>query len=162
MGIAVPPPPTRALPTSVGIWRLAVLLLSAVPVAGCGSDQVPRYPVSGKVLYQGKPAPYATVRFHPRNASDELKTLCPRGTTALDGTFELSTYGLNDGAPEGEYKVTVSWQVPEGKIDPAELDPDVMQDSPERLPKKYTHPKSTPIRVTITSDTRELDTFKLP
>ena len=141
--------------------RLALVFV-ALLVCGCGDGRVPVYPITGKVEYEGKPAPFATVIFHPQNAPIANDALSPRATTALDGTFALSTYGVRDGAPEGDYRVTVSWQVPEGRIDPNELDPDVMQDSPERIPKKYTRPNSTPIRLAITSDMRQLETFKLP
>ena len=33
----------------------------------------------------------------------------PRGIVKADGTFALGTYGKEDGAPPGEYVVTVQW-----------------------------------------------------
>jgi hypothetical protein len=34
-----------------------------------------------------------------------------------DGSFTVSTYGDNDGAPAGDYTVAVTWEDPESKSD---------------------------------------------
>ena len=43
----------------------------------------------------------------------------PRATVQADGTFKLGTYDGADGAPEGDYKVTVEWWLSPGGDEPA-------------------------------------------
>jgi hypothetical protein len=69
------------------------------------------YPVSGKVLFEGRPAAGAVVQFHPQDRAD-TGAVVPLGEVGPDGTFRLTTYAHEDGAPAGRYTVTVSWGVP--------------------------------------------------
>jgi hypothetical protein len=75
------------------------------------SSQKRAYPVEGKVLFEGRPAAGATVQFHPLD-TNEKEPLVPRGQAGADGTFRLTTYEFEDGAPAGRYAVTVFWGVP--------------------------------------------------
>jgi len=74
-------------------------------LAGCsGSAGRPDlYPVSGTVLYNGKPVENATVSFladgAPRAAT---------GVTDAEGKYQLTTFDLNDGAVAGTHKITVT------------------------------------------------------
>ena len=68
------------------------------------------YPVAGKVLFKGRPAAGAIVQFHPENPDKEV--LVPQGETDSEGNFELTSYEFGDGAPAGQYVVTVIWGVP--------------------------------------------------
>lgn len=71
--------------------------------AAVGCDEGPLVvPVSGKVVYNGKPLEFGSVTFQP-----------PRGQPAIgdiqhDGTFTLSTYRPNDGAVVGTHKVRIA------------------------------------------------------
>jgi hypothetical protein len=90
--------------------RLAIALL--VGVAGCGTppaaaDRRPVYAVEGRLLVEGVPAANAHVAFHPRGGDPAAPR--PTGRTGPDGTFRLTTYAADDGAPAGEYVVTVVW-----------------------------------------------------
>jgi hypothetical protein len=84
---------------------VALTLVSvSLVLAGCGGPSRPEMsPVSGTVLFQGKPLAGAEVVFRndaaPRFAS---------GTTDAQGKFRLTTYENFDGATIGEYKVTVT------------------------------------------------------
>jgi hypothetical protein len=51
----------------------------------------------------GAPVKGATVNF-----TGAGKGFQSSGITGDDGTYHLSTYGDNDGAPEGEYTITVT------------------------------------------------------
>lgn len=86
----------------------ALLLLAAMPLTGCSkknADQLPVHPVAGQVTYNGKPAAGAMVVFHPKNpVGKELK---PNARVDQQGNYSLSTYSDGDGAPVGEYTVTV-------------------------------------------------------
>lgn len=66
--------------------------------------------------------------------------------TRRDGSFELTTYAMNDGAPEGDYKVTVTWPDESMPVDECEcLDP-ILHD---RLSGKHANPETTELLVTI-------------
>jgi hypothetical protein len=83
----------------------AVIPLCAL--AGCGREERLKVcPVQGKVLVVGTPAGNASVFFYP---CDPAQQHISTATTAPDGTFWLTTFVSGDGAPEGEYDVTVVW-----------------------------------------------------
>jgi hypothetical protein len=100
-----------------GLVGLAVVL-----AGGCGGSGPKRpktVPVSGQLMYKDKakglqPAAGATVIFNPKAQPDEKYPIFPKGTVKEDGTFQLTTYAEGDGAPEGEYGITVVWQIGKG------------------------------------------------
>lgn len=116
-------------------WLVAVAM--AVACAGCGpkSDRLPVFPVSGTLVYKGQPLPNALVAFHPTDKSDPRAT-SSRATTDAEGKFSLSTYEANDGAPAGQYKVTVECYKLKGTG--KNLEP-----GPNFLPPKYANPATT-------------------
>lgn len=73
-----------------------------------GPDGEKLYPTSGRILYKDQPAAGAMVTFHPKNAQSQLTVHRPYGVAKDDGTFTLTT-NKNEGAPAGEYVVTVVW-----------------------------------------------------
>jgi hypothetical protein len=91
----------------VGVLALAVLS-SLAP--GCSSNgRKPVYRVHGTVLdSKDKPAAGAMVFFHPIQVTDG-ELIKPLGYVQEDGTFALTTYTKDDGAPQGEYSVTIQW-----------------------------------------------------
>ncbi|MCI0360017.1 MAG: hypothetical protein L0211_16190, partial [Planctomycetaceae bacterium] len=109
-------------------WRVgARLILSLCPVilaAGCAllaasgcsftspvyENQKPVHPVRGSVTVGGAPAASAFVLFVPLNEPAEPVDPRPRAEVKEDGTFAISTYGSEDGAPVGEYIVTIVWE----------------------------------------------------
>jgi hypothetical protein len=137
-------------------FRRAPLFLMAVAVAGCAAKEkrVPVFPVKGTVLVGGKAAEKAQVIFHPVGEADP-KVPRPTGEVAADGTFSLSTYTANDGAPAGDYTVTVTW--PEG-ISPIGGDADTGGD---RLGGRYSNPKTTALRARVNEAATDLPPFKL-
>ena len=97
------------------ISRLSLLLLlvgGALFLAGCSAGGLAKktcYPVKGELTVGGKPAEGATVMFQPRDANPaDWSAGYPRATVGADGRFQVSTYGENDGAPAGEYDVTIA------------------------------------------------------
>ena len=99
--------------------KCAVALLSLLPLtllSGCGggSDRPETVPVTGTVLYNGKPVEKAIVSFScegaPRSAT---------GVTDAEGKFTLSTFGLNDGAIVGTHVITVNKPDPKADQAPA-------------------------------------------
>jgi hypothetical protein len=68
----------------------------------------PPYPTSGKIVINGQPADNALVIFrHIEDWGD--RSILPQAWTDKDGRFALSTYGVNDGAPVGDYQVLIQW-----------------------------------------------------
>ncbi len=85
------------------------LIVGAALLAGCGTGQKAVFPATGKVMFQGKPAPKAVVWLHPETSDGGPGEVRPRGEVADDGSFSLSTYKTDDGAPAGRYRVVVFW-----------------------------------------------------
>jgi hypothetical protein len=137
--------------------RLATVLVLAgatVMLSSCG-DRKSVYPMRGRVLdAQGKPLAGASLIFHPLDAAPDDVRHKPATTTDKEGQFTLTTYTENDGAPAGEYAVTIEWRpIPRSPMEP---------EKPDRLNGKYRDPKTTPFRATVKSGTNELEPFRLP
>jgi hypothetical protein len=135
--------------------RLAAsVVLAAVVLAlpSCGSSRKPVYPVTGHLYLKAKPTAGATVVFHPVNSSAE-DLAKPAGRVEEDGTFKLTTYTKDDGAPEGDYVVTVEWRAPKKSA----LD----RFQGDRLQGRYGDPKSSTLRVHVDRGTSELQPIDL-
>lgn len=92
--------------------RACFALVLAVSIAGCGSSKPETVPAGGKVAYRKSTVPAgALVVFHPVDpAVEKLIGGKPFAKVKDDGTFELSTFGEGDGAPPGDYGVTIDWR----------------------------------------------------
>ena len=90
-------------------WMPGVLGVSLLFAAGCSSSAgLPKtYPANGTVVYKGgQPMKGGSVQF----TSTQDPGLQVIGAIGDDGTFALTTIrdrARADGAPEGEYRVTV-------------------------------------------------------
>jgi hypothetical protein len=115
---------------------MAIVTIASVlaGTGGCGKSNTPDYkpvvPVRGKVLVSGKPAAGAVVCFHPI-ADPGPRALRSHGRVGDDGVFSLTTYATTDGAPQGEYVVTVYWaapsRTPRDEDDTSDLPPDLLR-----------------------------------
>ena len=88
---------------------LAAILLATVAstfAAGCSrNNHTPVYPVQGQILLNGKPLSEAIVTFHPQgNAAAEP---LPSAHTDAEGRFKLTSFAPGDGAPEGDYAISL-------------------------------------------------------
>ena len=88
------------------VW-LAVAILAVLLSSCARNTRKPVYPVHGQVLVNGKPAAGATVFFFPVESDPDA--IAPYGVLDADGSFSLTTYLTFDGAPAGEYVVTIRW-----------------------------------------------------
>ena len=129
--------------------RTLLPVLFVLAAAGCGSKGPVLVPVTGKVFVNGKPAEHAVVVLHPLTASDLPK---PRGTVSADGSFTLTTHTTGDGAPPGEYRVTVEQWLAGAKAD----DPPT-----SRLPAKYAKPETSGFTATVGDGATELKTIDI-
>jgi len=91
------------------------------------------------------------VNLQGAQASD----ISPNGITDAEGRFQISTYSVHDGAPDGGYAVTVSW--PEIK-NPGASEPEYGK---ERLPKRYQMPDNSGLVVTVSEDLKDPVSFAL-
>jgi hypothetical protein len=116
------------------------------------SDRVPVYPVQGSVVLDGRPLAYAFVVFHPEDSSTGTD-LHPHAQADAEGEFLLSTYDNGDGAPAGEYRVTI-----EKYRAPSEAD-----DSPPMnlLPRRYAKPASSHLTAHVEPGDNDLPPFHL-
>lgn len=137
----------------VGQW---VLVGTGILLSGCGSSEesaVVVHPVQATVMYKGKPAGGALIALHPRQKG-AVEVPNPRGTVQPDGSVKFTTYQVNDGAPEGEYAVTVQW------FQAVKRDGDTVP-GPNVLPAKYASAKTTDLKATIAPGSNELPAIKL-
>lgn len=124
-----------------------------VLLVGCGKQPadvptVPIHPVSGVVTLDGKPiegARLTLISLQGQQPGD----ITPNGISDAEGKFQISTYSVGDGAPDGAYAITVSW--PEirnaGGSEP--------EYGKERLPRKYQQPEQSGFVVTVSEDLQE-------
>lgn len=135
------------------------LLASAamLPLAGCGASGsgVAQFKVHGEVLSHGKPATGAIVVLHPVNKTGAASPYPRRGVVEKDGTFAVGSRTTDDGAPEGDYAVTIVW--------PAEGDPKKQFDNPppDRLKNRYNDLKHAKWTVHVTAGTNTLEAFNV-
>jgi hypothetical protein len=136
-------------------YRLAIASGCAMLLLVCTScnkdGRIPVYPVEGQVLFQGKPTPNAMISLHPLQ-KHEPDNVHPLGYADQEGKFSLTTYETNDGAPAGDYEVSIIWfkQVEERTAE-----------QPNLLPAKYADPKTSGLRVTVKEGTNTLKPFEL-
>jgi hypothetical protein len=133
-------------------YRTFLLCVVLSTAASCGrSDRVAVYKVEGSVRFQGKPAVGALVVFHPQNPSEKIQRLRPAGNVDAEGKYCLSTYQPRDGAPPGEYRVTVVWASPGTGERPG----------PDRLGGRYANPTQTPLLATVCEGDNHIEPFDL-
>lgn len=104
----------KKAPGILATWLAMVCLL-----AGCGGKDGPQWnltphPVTGKVIYDGKPAEGVLVGLLPMDAP--MPPAIPENPSAVtgpDGTFTIKTFKEGDGACEGNYQVLLTWMVAE-------------------------------------------------
>lgn len=154
-----------------GTRTFAAVLLAVALAAGCGGER--RLDVSvvrGKVLYQGEGVPKATVIFHPQGAAaDRLGKMRPFAYTDSAGNFQVKTYVEGDGAPPGDYRVSLvapSAPPPSGggtkdqrPDQPADSGPSVVV--PAAIAEKYLDPEVSGIEVVIREGENDLRPFEL-
>ncbi|MBM4002697.1 MAG: DUF4198 domain-containing protein [Planctomycetes bacterium] len=124
-------------------------------MTGCGAGEPKIHPVTGKVLLNGQPLADASVVFHPVDAQSrpELRRLTAR--TDAGGAFRLTTRDPGDGAPAGEYGVTVEFRelVQEGD--------EFVRSGANLLPDRYAHPATSGLHCRIEAGSNQLLPFQL-
>ena len=117
----------------------------------------PVYPVSGAVFVKNEPAAGAIIFFHSATDPTNPHGLHPVAKADDDGTFRLTSYLKNDGAPAGEYVVTITWPAPR----PAGASDEGMTPR-DRLNGAYATPAVSKLRATVVAGNNQLEPFRLP
>ncbi len=134
--------------------RVALALILVILAPSCSGGPKPVFPVRGEVVdTQKKPAVGAMIVFNSVNpASNDLPK--PVGHVGPDGKFSLTTYKEGDGAPAGDYVLTITWQTP--KKTP--LDPE----GADKLQGRYANLERSRLRFTVESKSdNEIPPIKL-
>jgi hypothetical protein len=134
----------------------------SVTANGCSksrdSNRLPVFPVNGHISVKGQAPSGAFVVLHPKNGAATApngEVVRPRAVVNPDGSFAFGSYDSSDGAPSGEYSVTVEWRrivkSPEGS---PVLGPNV-------VPPKFARPESSPLSIRVAEKSNELDPITL-
>ena len=115
------------------------------------SPRRPTTPASGFLFVGGQPAGGAHVVLHPLEKGQTARAVA---ITKSDGSFQLTTYRSGDGAPAGDYAVTIYWPDVSISFDDCEGG-DLAQH--DRLRGVYFDADKTPIRVTIRDKVNSLE-----
>lgn len=132
------------------------LLLIAIH-SGCEKriKRLPVYQVSGKILVNGQPAEHAQISLQPtKTHAQGERVIIPNAVALADGTFNVGTYTGSDGAPLGEYSITVIW--PTVTIDGGE---EVY--GPDRLKGLYRLPDNPLPKFTVREGDNEIPTIDI-
>jgi hypothetical protein len=122
---------------------------------GCGNGRPPTYEVRGQVFANDRPAAHALVTFHP--IDDNMpEAVHPTATVDDSGNFTLTSFTAGDGAPAGEYRVTVVRYLAV-KSRPGAED----YDTRNFLPDRYAKLETSELRATVKKGKNELEPFKL-
>jgi hypothetical protein len=124
-----------------------------VACAGCAPAHG-LYPVTGTVLYQGKPAAGAAV-FFQRRGGDSMSEHLIMGIVQEDGSFTLSCGDLGQGAPPGDYDVLIEWK---RVLHPARSR---AQQPPDRLQGRFADPKRPRFHASVQAGRNHLPPFEL-
>ncbi len=112
--------------------------------AGTVVARLPTFPVQGRIMFDGKPVAGAVVTLHSEVRGTRGR---PDGWTDQNGNFAVSTYRANDGAPAGDYIVTVVWRK---RNDDGTL-------GPNQLPESYSDEKTTPLRLAVREGSNQFE-----
>lgn len=138
-------------PAVVTASLLMVVIGVVCTWAGNGSGRETLYPAKGQVVFDGEAAPGAVVQLHP---FERTVPLHPRAVVGGNGSFQLGTYAEGDGAPAGEYRVTIVW-TPVTEIGGEAYS------SPNVLPSRYSNPATSPLTIKVIAGNNEFPTFHL-
>ena len=146
--------------------RLPGLGLSVLICAlsmGCGDKIPPLFSVTGKITYNGRPVPGATVMFFPdvkvgakakKGDGNQTAPNRPAGKSDDEGNYELFWSDDHEGAPAGKYKVAVS-------AVEFELGDDENEVRPNKVPNRFGNPEDSGFTAVVEEDGDNVFNFKL-
>jgi hypothetical protein len=120
---------------------LLSFVITGVALSGAGCAQDLNGKVTGRVTHKGKPVANAIVMFLPQSG------VGAGGATTDDGTYELTSKALGDGARIGACKVAVLAADPVNR--------------PLGIPAKYTDPERSGLTADVQKGSNVFD-FDIP
>lgn len=124
-------------------------------VTGCGetpSERVTTFPIEGTITFKGQSIPGAFVTLHPKTPLTDVPP--PRANILADGSLKVSTFDGGDGAPEGEYILTIEW------YKPVKNGSDIVA-GPNVIPKMYSSPRTSNLIIHVAAKENKLDPIQL-
>jgi len=88
--------------SSRGLYAHLALALLFLVFSGCGGERRELAPITGKVLYQGKPLPFGGIMFQSSSGQPATAVI------QSDGSFEMKTHGEGTGVVVGHNKVRIT------------------------------------------------------
>jgi hypothetical protein len=140
------------------------LLLTTLLFTACAQEdkwvagRPPVFPTSGQVTYNGRPLAEAFVTFSPESGTHGAS-----GMTDADGKYALTTFSQGDGAPIGNYTVTITKAEPKvtpNPADPVNLPP-LKVEQRHLIPKKYSSPSTSGLKAAVTDGGENAFAFEL-
>ena len=140
----------------VRFFGQGLALATCLMAIGCGSGHPRMYPVEGKVFVNGTPAKDAVVVFHPLSQNATIAKMRPAGQTDATGSFRITCFQPNDGAPAGRYRVTIEWRkvAVDARTGKSDSGPDLLNGA-------YAEASKSPLEVTIDKVANALEPFNL-
>lgn len=131
---------------------IPVLILALSLFQGCGPKEwkVKVVPARGSVSINGSPAEGVMVTLNPKEGHLDTRESKPWALTRADGTFTLTTYDFEDGAPAGIYDVLIRWP-----DDPQSFD------AIDMLGGAYSKPEKSQWQMTVAKGSPELPPIRI-
>lgn len=102
------------------VFRLLapLVVLVGLSMTSCGGKKefLDVFPVTGRINVNGEPAAECMITLTRTFEMDHPRRVWPYGLTDENGVFKITSYNAGDGAPEGEYIVTIEWKERSGLL----------------------------------------------
>lgn len=112
------------------------------------------YPVAGRVTLKGRPIAEAMVVLH-RVGGDVEGHQKPMAYTGADGAFQLTTIKHNDGAPVGDYAITIELRAPKT------VGEETVRSGPNLLPAQYAKPERSNLKYSVVAGDNQIPAIEL-
>lgn len=136
-------------------------LICLAAVAGCGGKKSDSnlVPVKGEFFYDSQPAQGALVILHPSAGPDTAKWPhgLPHGVVDTTGAYNIGLPPLGEGAPAGDYKVLLTWNLPVPGADPTDSEPETF----DKLGGRWATPERSTLSATVQPPSTEIPRFDL-
>jgi hypothetical protein len=88
-------------------WSILALVAAGIALPACSGagDGLPRQPLAGRVLLDGKPLSHGMIMFYPEEVSTKEHERVPSGNSIVNGWFSIPR---DKGPVPGKYKIAVS------------------------------------------------------
>ena len=127
----------------------------AAILAGCGGPSGPVcHPVRGQVRWNNQPLAEALVTFHPSLGGPA--TSKPFAHTDSQGNFSLTSLRAGDGAPAGEYAITVELR------ELRQVGEEAVRDGRNLLPARFASPQESGLRHVVVEGENIIPPLEIP